>query len=298
MATCYRHPNRETGVACSSCGRPICPDCMTPTPVGMRCPQCAGERTKVKTAATIRSRAGRGTGLSRYTMTEILIAINVIVFVAEVATGLSLGGSGTSQGTLFTHFALDGPNLVTTPGFAGATHQYYRLFTGGFLHEGLLHILFNMWFLYVVGPALEGAVGRTNLLVIYLATLFAGSFGALLFQPDAYTVGASGALFGLLGALAVVAHYRGISIWQSGIGVTLIINIVFSLSVSGISIGGHIGGFAGGLLCGGLYMETVERRGRRAPFLIGCALVAAVSIVAALAVAGDRGLTPNGIGLF
>jgi membrane associated rhomboid family serine protease len=297
-ATCYRHPNRETGVSCSSCGRPICPDCMTPTPVGMRCPECARDRTKVKTAANVRSRAGRGVGLARYTMTEILIALNVIVFVAEVATGLSLGGSGTGEGTLFSHFALDGPNLVSTAGFLGPTHQYYRLLTSGFLHEGLLHILFNMLFLYFVGPGLEQAVGRRNFLVIYLTTLFAGSFGALLFQPDAYTVGASGALFGLLGALVVIARYRRISIWQSGIGTTLLINVVFSLSVTGISIGGHLGGFAGGLICGWLYMEIAERRAKPAAFLLGCVVVAAVSVVAALAVAGGAGLTPNGLSLF
>ena len=291
MATCYRHQNRETGVACSSCGRSICPDCMTPTPVGMRCPECARDRTRVRTAQNVRHRAGRGTGLARYSMTEILIAINVLAFVAEVATGLSLGGSGTSGGTLFIHFALDGPDIVTG-------HQDYRLLTSGFLHEGLLHILFNMLFLYFVGPGLEQAVGRLNFLAIYLASLFAGAFGALLFQPDAYTVGASGALFGLLGALAVVARYRGISIWQSGIGATLLINIVFSLSVAGISIGGHIGGFAGGVVCGGLYMELVERRGQRGAFLAGCVVVAAVSIAAALAVAGGQGLTPHGISLF
>jgi membrane associated rhomboid family serine protease len=262
---------------------------MTTTPVGMRCPECASDRTKVKTAATLR-RGVRGTGLGRYTMTEILIAINVIVFFAEVATGLSLGGGG-NPGTIFTHFALDGPNLAVS-------HQYYRLLTGGLLHEGLLHILFNMLFLYFVGPALEPAVGKANFLVIYVATLFAGSFGALLFQPDAYTVGASGALFGLLGALAVIAHYRRISIWQSGIGATLVINVIFSLSVAGVSLGGHIGGFVGGLVCGGLYMELIERRGKRGAFVLGCVVLAAVSVAASLAVAGGQGLTPNGLSLF
>jgi membrane associated rhomboid family serine protease len=291
MATCYRHPKRETGVACSSCGRPICPDCMTPTSVGMRCPECANERTKVRTASHVRARAGRA-GLGRYSMTNILIAINVIILLAEVATGTSLGGASFPHyGTIYEHFALDGPNLTLT-------HQYYRLLTSGFLHDGLLHILFNMWFLYVVGPALEQAVGRWNFLAIYLATLLAGSFGALLFEPDTYTVGASGALFGLLGALIVVARYRGISIWQSGLGATLVINIVFSLSIAGISIGGHLGGVAGGLICGWLYMELVDRRRMQAAFFAGCVLVAVVSVAAALAVAGSHGLTPNGLDLF
>jgi membrane associated rhomboid family serine protease len=290
MATCYRHPNRETGVACSSCGRPICPDCMTPTPVGMRCPECARDRTRVRTAGHVRARAAAG---GRYSMTQILIAINVIVFLAETATGSSLGGvSGRNLGTLYVHGALFGPYIDEVH------HQYYRLLTSGFLHDGLLHILFNMWFLFVIGPALEGAIGRWNFLAVYLASLFAGSFGALLFQPGSPTVGASGALFGLLGALIVIANRRGISIWQSGLGATLLINIVFSLSIAGISIGGHLGGLVGGGICGWLYLELAERRHRQSAFLAGCAVVAIVAIAAAIAVSRGTGLTPNGINLF
>ena len=126
-----------------------------------------------------------------------------------------------------------------------------------------------MLFLYIVGPMLEPAIGRVNFAVVYFASLLAGSFGALLFQPLSPTVGASGAIFGLFGALIVVAHDRGISIWQSGLGLTLVINLVFSLSVSGISIGGHLGGLVGGLICGWLIVELGERRrigsGRRWP---------------------------------
>ncbi len=278
MAVCYRHPSRETGVSCSSCGRPICPDCMTPTPVGMRCPECARERTKVK---TIRSRS------STPTVTEILIAINVIVFIAETATGAPLGGGG--GGTVFDKGALYGPLIAQN-------HDYWRLVTSGFLHDGLLHILFNMVFLYFLGQMLEPAIGRLNFAVVYAVSLLAGSFGALLFQPDIPTVGASTAGFGLLGALMVVARYRRISIWQSGLGLTLLINIVFSLSVANISIGGHIGGFVGGLITGWLIVEFDERRRMRAVALAGCVLVAALSVVGAIAVAGSTGLTPNGFG--
>jgi membrane associated rhomboid family serine protease len=288
MAVCYRHPNRETGVSCSSCGRPICPDCMTPTSVGMRCPECARERTKVKTAGQVRQRATMG---GRYSMTQILIAVNVIIFVVETAGGSSLGGGNPANGSLYQHLALDGIDIHFH-------HQYYRLLTGGFLHDGILHILFNMWFLFAVGPALENGLGRWKFLAIYVASLFAGSFGALLFEPDAYTVGASGALFGLLGALVVIANRRGISIWQSGLGATLLINIVFSLSIAGISIGGHLGGFVGGVICGWLYLELAERRRNNLAFYVGCAGVAVIGIVAAIAVAGGHGLTPQGINLF
>jgi membrane associated rhomboid family serine protease len=287
MDVCYRHPNRETGVACSACGRPICPDCMTPTSVGMRCPECSRDRTKVKTARTVRV----GTD-GRFTATQVLIAINVVIFFAETATGTSLGGaSGAHLGTLFEKGALFGPYM------SHGMHEYYRLLTSGFLHDGLLHILFNMFFLYFVGPSLEVAIGKLNFVVVYFASLFAGSFGSLLFQPQSPTVGASGALFGLLGALIVIAHYRRISIWKSGLGLTLVINIVWSLSISGVSIGGHLGGVVGGAICGWLYMELVDRRRKESWFLVGCAVVAVAAIVAGLAVAGGTGLTPNGISL-
>jgi membrane associated rhomboid family serine protease len=258
---------------------------MTPTPVGMRCPECARERTKVKTARNVRSPS-----LGRYSVTQILIALNVLIFLVETGTGTPLGGVGRGGvGTLYVDGALVGHYYITH------LHEYYRLLTSGFLHDGLLHILFNMVFLFFVGPALEQAIGRVNFLAIYLASLLAGSFGALVFSPEIPTVGASGALFGLLGALVVVAHYRGISIWQSGLGPTLLINVVFSLTVAGISIGGHLGGFVGGLICGVMYMELVDRRRRQPAFLIGCAIVAAASVVAAIAVAGSTGISPSGL---
>jgi membrane associated rhomboid family serine protease len=261
---------------------------MTPTSVGMRCPECARERTKVKTASQVRQRAAMG---GRYSMTQILIAVNVIIFVAETATGSSLGGGNPASSALYRHLALDGFDVHFH-------HQYLRLLTAGFLHDGILHILFNMWFLFAVGPSLENGLGRWKFLAVYLASLFMGSFGALLFQPDNYTVGASGALFGLLGALIVIANRRGISIWQSGLGATLLINIVFSLSIAGISIGGHLGGLVGGLVCGWLYLELAERRRNDFAFYVSCVGVAVIGIVLAIAVAGGHGLTPNGINLF
>jgi membrane associated rhomboid family serine protease len=255
---------------------------MTPTPVGMRCPECARERTKVK---TVRSR-GRS---AAYSVTQVLIAVNVLVFIAEVATGTPLGGvTQAAQGTLYVKGALYGP-------FITILHQYYRLLTAGFLHDGILHIAFNMWFLYILGPMLESAIGRLNYVIVYFASLLAGSFGALLFAPQIPTVGASGAMFGILGALIVVAYYRRISIWQSGLGLILVINIVFSLTVADISIGGHLGGLVGGALCGWLVVQLGERRNMQSLALAGCALVGVASVIAAIAVAGGHGLTPNGL---
>jgi membrane associated rhomboid family serine protease len=125
----------------------------------------------------------------------------------------------------------------------------------------------------------------------------AGSFGALLFQPDLPTVGASGAIFGIFGALIVVAYHRGIPIWQSGLGMVLVLNLIFSVTFAGISIGGHLGGLVAGLICGEVVVQWSERRRLPALALSGCALVGAASIAGALAVAGGHGLTPSGFGL-
>ncbi len=256
---------------------------MTPTPVGMRCPECSRERTKVK---TIRSTP------TTPLVTEALIVINVIVFIAETAAGASLGGNGGSRisgGSIFVHGALFGPAIAHQ-------HEYYRILTAGFLHDGLLHIFVNMLSLYFVGRVLEPAIGGLNFGFIYFTSLLAGSFGALLFQPDALTVGASGAIFGVFGALIVVAHARGIPIWQSGLAPVLVLNLLFSLSFSGISIGGHLGGLVAGLIAGWLVVEFGERRRMRSVVLLGCLAVAALSVVGAIAVAGGHGLAPNGIG--
>jgi membrane associated rhomboid family serine protease len=278
MAVCYRHTNRETGVSCSSCGRPICPDCMTPTPVGMRCPECARERTRVRRLPSI----------SRTPVaTQALIAVNVVAFLIETAAGAPLGGGG--GGTVWDHGVLFGPLI-------NQNDEYWRLVTGGFLHDGLLHIAINMLSLWFVGSALEPAIGRVNFLAVYFVSLLAGSFGALWFQPAIPTVGASGAIFGIFGALIVVAHNRGIPIWQSGLGYVLVLNLLFSLSVRGISVGDHLGGLVGGLITGWLIVEVAERRRMAVLALIGCAVVGVASVIGAVAVAGGHGLTPNGIG--
>jgi membrane associated rhomboid family serine protease len=221
-------------------------------------------------------------------VTQSLIVINVIVFLAETATGVTLGGSGT--GWVWDHGVLFGP-LITQ------NHEYWRIVTGGFLHAGLFHILVNMLSLYFVGSALEPAIGRLNFAAVYGASLLAGSFGALLFQPQVPTVGASGAIFGIFGALIVVAYHRGIPIWQSGLGMVLLLNLIFSFTFSGISVGGHLGGLVGGLICGEAIVQWSERRRLPALALSSCALVAVVSVAGALAVAGGQGLTPNGLTL-
>jgi membrane associated rhomboid family serine protease len=262
---------------------------MTPTPVGMRCPECARDRTKVRTLRTAPTTPQ---------VTQALIVINIVAFLVETAAGAPLGGGG--GGTVWNHGVLYGPALTAhnfPPPFPySGTHQYWRLLTSGFLHDGLPHIFINMLSLYFVGTVLEPAIGRLNFAAVYFASLLAGSFGALLFQPDIPTVGASTAIFGIFGALLVVARARGIPIWQSGLGVVLVLNLVFSVSFKGISLGGHLGGLVAGLITGALIVELGERRRQQNLALAGCAVLAVLSVVGAIAVASNTGLAPNGFG--
>jgi membrane associated rhomboid family serine protease len=262
VETCYRHPNRETGVHCSNCGRPICPDCMTPTPVGMRCPECSRQKTKVR---TLRSTT------SEPVVTYVLIAINVLLFLAEGRFGV---GSQSGGSTLYTKFALFGPAI--------ADGDWWRIVTGGFLHAGLLHILFNMYLLYLLGQMLEPAIGSVRFALVYTVALLAGSLGALIVTPDAVTVGASGAVFGLMGAAAVELRARGINPFETGIGGLIVFNLIFSFVLSGISIGGHIGGLIGGAAAGFLFLQADQRR---IPRSLALALsVALAAVVAAVAI--------------
>jgi len=263
---------------------------MTPTPVGMRCPTCARERTRVRRLSAPRHR--------RLSVTNVLIAINVIVFLAETWTGAPIGGGG--GGTVWYHGILYGPALTgSDPASAYVpalgTYQYWRLLTGGFIHDGIIHIAVNMLSLWFVGRALEPAIGSVDFAAVYFASLFAGSFGVILFQPDVPTVGASAAIFGIFATLIVLAYRRGISLTQSGLLPILALNLIFTLTLPNISLGGHLGGFVGGLICGWLVVEVHERRGQRALALAGCTAVALASIAGAIALAGGSGLTPHGL---
>jgi membrane associated rhomboid family serine protease len=281
MATCYRHPSRETGVACSNCGRPICPDCMTPTSVGMRCPECARERTRVHSLRT---------GASEPVVTYALIAICFVAWLLEGSVGNAtrvfadgaLYGPGISGSGAPALVSVHGPLLISVG------HDYWRLITGGFLHatgtQGILHIGFNMYLLWILGRMLEPVLGSVRFGVIYFTALLAGSFGSLLLSPDAVTVGASGAVFGLMGAAAVDLHARGVNPFQTGIGGLIVINLIFSFTFSNISIGGHIGGLIGGALAALAFQQADRRRLREAGFA-ACAVLAAAAAAGAIAVA-------------
>ncbi len=270
--TCYRHPDRETGVSCSACGRPICPDCMTPTPVGMRCPECARQRTRVT----------RGVGeaglFASAPATFILIALNAAAFLGEVA-GAS-GGFGVANSSVVREFGLFGPSV--------AEGEWYRLLGGGFLHVSLLHIGFNMFALYFLGRLLEPGIGTVRFVFLYFASLFGGALGALLLNPDALTIGASGAIFGLFGATFVIARGRGVDAVAGTIGVILLLNLAISFGSPDISLGGHLGGLVAGVICA--LAIIAGDRGMLGPNrlpaeLLAMTAVGVLSVAGALAVA-------------
>jgi membrane associated rhomboid family serine protease len=266
MATCYRHPSRETGVSCANCGRPICPDCMTTTPVGMRCPECSKQRTKV---VRMRDMAAIPQ------VTYALIVVNVIAFLAE--SNLSFGGSPRSK--VYEEGALLG-SIPRLPEFGVAHGQWWRIVTSGFLHENLVHIGFNMYVLYVLGMQLEPVLGRLRFGTIYGVSLLTGSLGALIVSPHAVTVGASGAVFGIMGAFAVEMRSRQVSLMSGGlggIGGLIMINLVISFTIPGISWGGHVGGLIGGGLSA-LVLQLGVRRRMPALALAGCVAIAIAAV--------------------
>ncbi|HEX2161750.1 MAG TPA: rhomboid family intramembrane serine protease [Thermoleophilaceae bacterium] len=264
MADCYRHPGRETGVSCSNCGRPICPDCMTATPVGMRCPECARDRTKVRRAASV------GVGEDPM-LTYVLIGINVAVALGAFLSGASAtGGGGIGSSSLLADGAVSR--------FHVDQGDYWRLLTSGFLHTGLIHLLFNMFALYILGGMLEPAIGRLRFAIVYFVSLFAGSFGALLLTPDGATAGASGAIFGLMGAAVIVMRDRGINPMESGIGLWIGLNLLITFTIPGISIGGHIGGLIGGALAALVFVELAGRM--RASDRLTSLIVGAIGVIA------------------
>ena len=237
MPYCYRHPNRETFVSCSECGRPICAECMTAAPVGQRCPEHSGQPQGVRRVSS-GMRRGTFEGVGAI-CTKTLVAINVLIYLFTASQG---GGLNAPGGKLFRNWELFGP--------AVANGDWWRLFTSAFLHASLIHIGFNMFALFFLGRILEPSIGTPRFVGVYFAALFGGAFGALLLDPNALTIGASGAIFGIFGATFVVARGRGFDAVASSIGVVLLINLALSFGAANISLGGHLGGLAAGVLCG------------------------------------------------
>jgi membrane associated rhomboid family serine protease len=247
---CYRHPDRETGLSCSDCGRPVCADCATFAPVGIRCPDHAGVR---RTQATrlkprpVRRAPGTALGTNRAPVTYTLIAVNVLIYLLTVAQGSGLSSPG---GSLFDKMFLYGPYV--------GHGDWWRIVTAMFLHASLLHIGFNMYALWAIGRLVEQYLGTVRYIGLYFVSGLAGSAGALIQTPHTPVLGASGAIFGILGAMLVIE-------WQvtgslAGQAMTLVvINLVISFLIPGISWGGHVGGLIGGILVMLAYAHWSDR---------------------------------------
>jgi len=269
--TCFHHRDRPTGRTCTRCGRPACPTCLRDAPVGAHCFECvkAGQLPK-----DVQRRQRAAAARSGPVVTKAIIILNVAVFVLTVMNsgGTLTGDGGRLQGDL----ALFGPAIEY-----GHWWELYRLVTAGFVHFGLIHIAFNMVILYRFGEMLEPALGPVRFAGLYFASLLTGSFGAMALSPHAFTGGASGAVFGLVAAAAIGLHQRGINVWQSGVGGLIVVNLLITFVVPGISIGGHLGGLAGGFLAGAFMLRVPTTRRS----IVDGVLVA--GIISALAVAGS-----------
>jgi membrane associated rhomboid family serine protease len=240
--TCYRHPDRVTGLSCSECGRPICTECMTMAPVGIRCPEHSGKPLGAQRVTHgVRRASFEGVGAK---VTRVLIGLNVAVYVAQLATGGGVNGTGSviyEKGVLIAGRAVDSNFNVIGVGEG----DWWRLITSVFLHYGPFHLIMNMLALYWFGSLLEQRIGSGRFVLLYLVSGLAGSAGALLAAPTTPTVGASGAIFGILGAGLVLEQQRDYVFGGSALGI-IVINLVFTFAIPNISIGGHIGGLIGG----------------------------------------------------
>ncbi|GII22357.1 rhomboid family intramembrane serine protease [Planosporangium mesophilum] len=259
VPACYRHPSRETYVRCNRCDRPICPDCMREASVGHQCPECVTEGRR--TQPSVRTAFGGTAAGHRGTVTKVLIAINVAVMLIGVllsGTGALLG-RGLFTGSSLVHYvgAVVGPNVVlqsaggsqTFPGIDNG--GWYRLITAMFIHYGLLHLLMNMWGLWILGRQLEAVLGRGRFLALYLLAGLGGNVAAYLFSPDALSAGASTAIFGLFAAYAIIVRRLGGSL--AGILPILAINLYITFFFPGISKAGHLGGLVvGAIVAAGL----------------------------------------------
>ena len=244
---------------------------MTPTSVGMRCPECSGQKTTVRKVAASRA--------DEPMLTYVILATLVLVELGALASGASAAGGQVADSDLLREGGLNGS--------AVADGEIYRLVTSGFLHFGLVHLLFNGFSLWILGTMLEPAVGRLRFALIYFVSLLAGSFGALLVEPDALTAGASGAVFGLMGSAFVYMRHRGIDPMQSGLGFWLLLNLFLSFR-PGISLGGHIGGLVGGVIVTLILFELRDRvrMPRNAPLVLAAG-VGVLAIAGSIAVAGS-----------
>ena len=275
--TCYRHPDRETGIRCVRCERPICTDCMISASVGFQCPDCVRGRSGTghhPAASRPRTVAGGSVASDPRLITKILLGINLAVFIAVWATGRN--NSGLLDDLLLFGRAHTSDYAAGLQGVAEG--QWYRLLTSMFLHLEVWHIGFNMLGLWWLGGPLEAALGRVRYLALYLLSGLAGS--ALTYwiaAPGQGSLGASGAIFGLLGATAVLM--RRMNYDMRPVIALLVINLIITFNPWGrIAWQAHLGGLVAGVLIG-IAMVHAPRAHRNLVQYGACALVLAIVLV-------------------
>ncbi len=266
---------------------------MTPAPVGLRCPEHSGKPQGLKKVTTPAQRAVTGVGSRRTNVVTLtLIGINIAVYLAELAAGGSVNGVGNyffNHGALFASGVYAQGSVVPIPAHQilppgyhaiGLAHgEWWRILSPAFLHYGPFHLAINMYSLYFAGSLLEQVIGRWRFALLYFASGIAGSAGAIWLSPNSVTVGASGAIFGVLGGLFVLERERHIATGGQVAGL-IVLNLVFTFALSNISVGGHIGG----LIAGAILMWLLLRFRRSALYSILSTLgVVAVSFVVAYA---------------
>ncbi|MEU5780259.1 rhomboid family intramembrane serine protease [Micromonospora lupini] len=276
---CYRHPGRETYVRCTRCDRPICPECMREASVGHQCPECVNEGRR--TVRPARTAFGGGTAGRHGYVTKGIIALNVLVMLLSIASDrggdAAVGGSGfgglMGGGTPLTNWGSVLGLAVFPDGTLGgiAEGQWYRLVTAMFLHYGVIHLLLNMWALWVLGRSLEANLGPLRFGALYLIAGLGGNVAAYLFSAqNSATAGASTAVFGLFAALIIIERKLGRDISQ--VIPILVINLVFTLTVPGISIPGHLGGLVVGAAMS-LVLAYAPRGRRTLVQAVGAAII-------------------------
>jgi membrane associated rhomboid family serine protease len=275
LPTCHRHPDRETGIRCTRCDRAICPECMVNASVGFQCPDCvrSGSGTgHAPTANRPRTLAGGAVAADPRLVTKVLIGLNLALFLVQ----LSVGDRFTDRFDLIGRAYV--PSLGSLEGIAYG--QWYRLLTAMFLHGSYIHILFNMLSLWWIGGPLEAALGRARYLALYFTAGLAGSaLTYLLAAPNQPSLGASGAIFGLFGATAVLM--RRLNYDMRPIIVLLVINLIITFGWGNIAWQAHIGGLVAGVVIG--YAMVHAPRERRSLVQYGtCALVLVVVVVLTL----------------
>lgn len=260
VTTCYRHPDRETGRRCNRCDRYACSDCLVQAAVGSQCVDCVKAGRPPAKERMRRWNAAQGV-----LATKVIVGINIVVYLLTSASR-----------------TLDARLDVNA--FDVHAGEWYRLISSGFLHFGIFHIGMNMVLLYRFGEGLERVLGRPRYLLLFFAALLGGSFGALLLSPNAFTGGASGAVFGLLGATAVGMRQRGINLSEGGVGGLIVINLVLSVALPGISLGGHVGGLVAGGLVGAAMLRTPETQSTKLQGIAIGVVAIAVLFVASIAI--------------